>query len=148
MGAYHYKFEKILQLREQEKEEMQNSYMEAMKRFEEAAEKLYTLLKKKEELIDHQETKMVSGFSIYEVQHYQQFVSNLEQTISFQQQIVIRARNKMQWCEQQLQERNIEVKKYEKMKEKDFQKFNASLLVMEQHQMDEISTIQFMNQRN
>lgn len=148
MGAYHYKFEKILQLREQEKEEMQNSYTEAMKRFEEAAEKLYTLLKKKEELIDHQETKMVSGFSIYEVQHYQQFVSNLEQTISFQQQIVIRARNKMQWCEQQLQERNIEVKKYEKMKEKDFQKFNASLLVMEQHQMDEISTIQFMNQRN
>ncbi|MGM7635840.1 flagellar export protein FliJ [Bacillus sp. Hm123] len=148
MGAYHYKFEKILQLREQEKEEMQNSYMEAMKKFEEAAEKLYTLLKKKEELIDHQETKMVRGFSIYEVQHYQQFVSNLEQTISFQQQIVIRARNKMQWCEQQLQESNIEVKKYEKMKEKDFKKFNASLLAMEQHQMDEISAIQFMNQRN
>ncbi|PAQ15883.1 flagellar export protein FliJ [Bacillus sp. FJAT-42315] len=148
MGAYHYKFTKILQLREQEKEEMQNSYMEAMKKFEEAAEKLYTLLKKKEELIDYQETRMVSGFSIYEVQHYQQFVSNLEQTISFQQQVVIHARNKMQWCEQQLQERNIEVKKYEKMKEKDFKKFNASLLVMEQHQMDEISTIQFMNQRN
>ncbi|WP_338754002.1 flagellar export protein FliJ [Bacillus sp. FJAT-52991] len=148
MVAYNYKFEKILQLREQEKEEMQTSYMESMKKFEQAAEKLYTLLKKKEELIDYQETQMVSGFSIYEVQHYQQFVSNLEQTISFQQQIVINARNKMQWCEQQLQERNIEVKKYEKMKEKDFKKFNACLLVTEQYQMDEISTIQFMNQRN
>ncbi|WP_203362306.1 flagellar export protein FliJ [Bacillus sp. REN10] len=148
MVTYRYKFEKILQIREQEKEEMQNSYMESVKKFEEAAEKLYKLLKKKEELIDYQEKKMGSGFSIYEVQHYQQFVSNLEKTIAFQQQIVIRARNQMQWCEQQLQERNIEVKKYEKMKEKDFKKFNASLLMAEQHQMDEISTIQFMNQRN
>lgn len=48
---------------------------------------------------------MVSGFSIHEIQHYQLFVSNLEQTIEYQQRVVINARNKMQWHEQQLQEK-------------------------------------------
>ncbi|KMY53618.1 flagellar biosynthesis chaperone [Bacillus sp. FJAT-27231] len=143
--VYHYKFQKILQLKEREKEETQTLYNESLKQFEEAAEKLYSLLKKKESLIDFQETKMVSGFSIHEIQHYQLFVSNLEQTIHYQQQVVINARSKMQWHEQQLQEKNIEVKKYEKIKEKDFEKFKESLLEEESKQMDEISAIQFMN---
>ncbi|OCA83835.1 flagellar export protein FliJ [Pseudobacillus wudalianchiensis] len=143
--VYHYKFQKILQLKEREKEETQTLYNESLKQFEEAAEKLYSLLKKKESLIDFQETKMVSGFSIHEIQHYQLFVSNLEQTIRYQQQVVINARSKMQWHEQQLQEKNIEVKKYEKIKEKDFEKFKESLLEEESKQMDEISAIQFMN---
>ncbi|KAB7708053.1 flagellar biosynthesis chaperone FliJ [Bacillus aerolatus] len=143
--AYNYKFQKILQLKEREKEETQTIYNEALKNFEEAAEKLYSLLKRKEGLIDFQETKMVSGFSIHEIQHYQLFVSNLEQTINYQQQVVINARSQMQWCEQQLREKNIEVKKYEKMKEKDFERFKESLLIDENKQMDEISAIQFMN---
>lgn len=143
--AYNYKFQKILQLREREKEETQTLYNESLKQFEEAAEKLYSLLRKKENLIDFQEAKMVSGFSIHEIQHYQLFVSNLEQTINYQQQVVINARNKMQWHEQQLKEKNIEVKKYEKIKEKDFEKFKESLLEEENKQMDEISAIQFMN---
>lgn len=143
--AYHYKFQKILQLREREKEETQTMYNESLKNFESAAEKLYSLLKKKESLIDFQETKMVSGFSIHEIQHYQLFVSNLEQTINYQQQVVMNARSKMQWHEQQLQEKNIEVKKYEKIKEKDLEHFKESLLEEENKQMDEISAIQFMN---
>ncbi|WP_100330912.1 flagellar export protein FliJ [Bacillus xiapuensis] len=143
--GYQYKFSKILQLKEREKEETQSLYAEAAKTFEKAAEKLYWLLKKKEELIDFQEVKMASGFAIHEIQHYQQFVSNLEQTISYQQQIVMNARSRMQWCAQQLKEKNIEVKKYEKIKEKDVQRFNECLRMNEAMQMDEISAIQFMN---
>lgn len=90
---------------------------------------------------------MVSGFSVHEIQHYQLFISNLEQTIHYQQQVVINARSKMQWHEQQLRERSIEVKKYEKMKEKDFERFKDQLLEDEQKHMDEISTIQFMNRK-
>ncbi|KKB38975.1 flagellar export protein FliJ [Bacillus thermotolerans] len=144
---YNYKFQKILQLREQEKEETESCYNDALKQFEQAAEKLYALLKKKEDLIHFQEAKMVSGFSVHEIQHYQLFISNLEQTIHYQQQVVINARSKMQWHEQQLRERSIEVKKYEKMKEKDFERFKDQLLEDEQKHMDEISTIQFMNRK-
>lgn len=45
--AYNYKFQKILQLREREKEETQTLYNESLKQFEAAAEKLYSLLKRK-----------------------------------------------------------------------------------------------------
>ncbi|MDQ0214300.1 flagellar FliJ protein [Oikeobacillus pervagus] len=145
---YHFKFDKILHLKEREKDEVLATYNESLKQFEEVAEKLYFLLKKKEDLLQYQENQLVSGFSIIEIQHHQQFISNLEKTIDYHQQLVINARNKMNWFSQLLQEKNIEVKKYEKIKEKDMKRFKAFLLQNENKQMDEISTIQFMNRGN
>lgn len=145
--GYHYKFDKILQLREREKEESENVYREAVGQFEEEAEKLYDLLKKKEELIDVQEQKMKIGFSVLEIQHYQQFISNLEKLIEQQQQVVITARGRMQWCEQQLKEKNVEVKKYGKIRTKDLAVYHKWLNAEEAKQMDELSSIQFVNRK-
>ncbi|OKL37137.1 flagellar export protein FliJ [Domibacillus mangrovi] len=145
--GYHYKFDNILQLREREKEESESVYREAVGQFEIEAEKLYDLLKKKEELIDVQEQKMKTGFSVLEIQHYQQFINNLEKLIEQQQQVVITARGRMQWCEQQLKEKNIEVKKYGKIRTKDLAVYHKWLNVEEAKQMDELSSIQFMNRK-
>lgn len=145
--GYHYKFDKILQLREREKEESENIYREAVEQFEIEAEKLYGLLKKKEELIDVQEQKMKTGFSVLDIQHYQQFISNLEKLIEQQQQVVMTARGRMQWCEQQLKEKNIEVKKYGKIRTKDLAVYHKWLNIEEAKQMDELSSIQFMNRK-
>ena len=45
----------------------------------------------------------------------------MEKTIEDVQQKVIQARSKMNWHEQKLLEKNLEVRKFEKMKEKDFE---------------------------
>ena len=47
--------------------------------------------------------------------------------------------------ESRLKDSNIEVKKYEKMKEKDFLLFMEQLKQSEMNQMDEISIQMFMN---
>ncbi|OLN22788.1 flagellar export protein FliJ [Domibacillus antri] len=145
--GYQYKFDKIMQLREREKDESENTFREAVGQFEKEAEKLYDLLKKKEDLIDVQEQKMKTGFSVLDIQHYQQFIGNLEKIIDQQQQIVITARGRMQWCEQQLKEKNIEVKKYGKIRTKDLALYQKWENDEEAKRMDELSSIQFMNRK-
>ncbi|MEM1503315.1 flagellar export protein FliJ [Domibacillus sp. 8LH] len=145
--SFNYKFEKIMQLREREKEESENVFREAQSQFETEANKLYELLKKKEDLIAVQEQKMKSGFSVLDIQHYQQFISNLEKLIDQQQRVVVTARGRMQWCEQQLKEKNIEVKKYSKIRANELTHYRKWAASEEAKQMDELSSIQFMNRK-
>lgn len=142
---YQYKFEKILTIKEKEKRDALSKYNAALKKFEEVAGKLYKFLKKKEDLVAFQQEKLRNGLSIQEIRHHQLFMDNLEKLISISQEEVIEARYKMNVLQDVLMERNIEVKKYEKMKENDFLKFLDSLKEAENKQMDEISIRQFLS---
>ncbi|SIQ73724.1 flagellar FliJ protein [Peribacillus simplex] len=142
---YQYKFEKILTIKEKEKTDALAKYNAALKKFEEVAEKLYKLLKKKEELLEFQQEKLRTGLSVQEIRHHQLFMDNLEKLLSHFQQEVIEARYKMNNQRDILLERNIEVKKYEKMKENGFLKFLDVIKEAENKQMDEISIRQFLS---
>lgn len=142
---YEFQFQKVLNLREREKEEAFNVYQDSVRKFEEIAEKLFELLKKKEDLHQFQSEQLSKGLSISEMRHYQQFIGSLEKTINHYQMLVLNARNKMNWCEEQLKECNIEMKKYEKMKEKSFKYYLRMLNNIENMQLDEISTVQYFH---
>jgi flagellar protein FliJ len=145
---YQYKFGKILTIKEKEKNDAFAQYSEALKRFEEVAEKLYKLLKKKEDLQSFQQEKMDKGLSVQEIRHHSQFLDNLEKIIEHYQKEVIEARYRMTLHQDQLMEKNIEVKKYEKIKEKDFQRFLDGLKEIESKNMDEISIQQYLSKGN
>ena len=145
--TYQYKFEKILTIKEKEKSDARAKYNEAQKYFEKVAEKLYQYVKKKEELIDFQQIKLSTGLSVQEIRHNQLFMDNHEKLIDQCQKEVIQARYQMNLQQEKLKEKNIEVKKYEKIKEKDFQKFLEVVKVAENKQMDEISIQQFLSKR-
>lgn len=145
---YQYKFEKILTIKTREKDEAFNVYNQAVNRFEEAATKLYENLKKKEDLENYQNSRLVNGLPVQEIRHYQQFVNNLEKTINYYQKLVINARNHMNFYQEKLMEKNIEVKKYEKMKEKDLTDFTENMKLLEGKQMDDISIQHFMNRES
>ncbi|MFJ7747046.1 flagellar export protein FliJ [Peribacillus sp. NPDC097295] len=142
---YQYKFEKILTIKEKEKRDALSKYNAALKNFEELAGELYKFLKKKEDLLAFQQEKLKNGLSIQEIRHHQLFMDNLEKLISISQEEVIEARYKMNVLQDVLMERNIEVKKYEKMKENDFHKFLDILKEAENKQMDEVSIRQFLS---
>lgn len=145
---YQFKFEKILSIREREKDEALNIYNQSVKRFETAAEKLYDLLKKKEDLEVYQSSRLVNGLPVQEIRHHQHFINGLERTIEHYQQIVINARNHMNYQQERLLEKNVEVKKYEKIKEKDRLNFAENERQLEGKQMDDISIQHFMNRGN
>ncbi|KON92107.1 flagellar biosynthesis chaperone FliJ [Rossellomorea marisflavi] len=144
--TYEYRFERILTLKEQEKEDMQEQYKSSVSKFQEAAEQLYGALKKKETLEAMQVEKLSTGLSILDIRHHQQFITNLEKTISYFQNLVVQARNRMNWYEEKMIEMNMEVKKYERLKEKDFKAFLVRLQAEENKQLDEVSVTQYMKQ--
>lgn len=148
MKAFQYRFENILTFREQEKHETEIAYKEAVDQFERVASRLYEQLKKKEETIEEQQQKLVIGFTINEIHHYARFIDSLEKEIEMLQQQVIQARSKMLWFEERLLEKTIEVKKYEKMKEKDRVRHAEKMEHEEALILDELSTIKFSRREN
>ncbi|WP_201261918.1 flagellar export protein FliJ [Metasolibacillus sp. FSL H7-0170] len=143
MMQYTYRFEKILVVREQEKNESEIAYKESVRVFEEVATRLYDLLKKKEDLISFQQERLTIGASIDEISHYANFIDSMEKTIADVQEKVVQARSKMNWHEQKLLEKNLEVRKFEKMREKDFDAFREEQNRIEAKQLDELSSLAY-----
>ncbi len=148
MKSYRYRFENVLTYRELEKTETEVEYQSAIEAFERVATELYELLKKKETTIVEQEVQLKEGASIDKIHHYMHFIDSLEKKIKEVQQQVVRARSKMQWFEQKLLERTIEVRKFEKMKEKDRERYRDELESQEAKWLDELSTMTFHGKEN
>lgn len=138
--GFTYKFQRILTLREREKDEAIIAYEKAVRKFEEVAEKLYSLLKKKETLEEDRLNKIQRGLSVQELRLHQEFIANLEGEINIVQQAVIRARQAMQYEQKRLLAKNIEVKKLEILKEKEYEKYIHLLAKEEEKQLDEIAS--------
>lgn len=143
MVKYQYRFEKVLTIREQEKTETEIAYKESVRSFEEVANKLYELLKKKENLTEFRQERLAIGSSIEEINQYARFMDSLEKTINDVQQKVIQARAKMNWHEEKLVEKNLEVRKFEKMRDKDFKAYQQEQDRVESIFLDEISSLTY-----
>lgn len=143
MVAYQYKFAKILTVREQEKSETELAYKESVIAFETAATELYDLLKKKEDTVDAQNNQLKQGLSINHIHHFSNFIDGLQKRIDKVQKEVMQARSKMNWFEEKLLEKSLEVRKFEKIKEKDYELFQQDQLRLETIQLDEISSLKF-----
>ena len=140
---YAYRFEQILTVREQEKNETEQAYKESVQAFEEVATSLYELLRKKESLIAYQTERLKTGSTIDEIHQNARFLDSLKKMVDTVQQKVTQARAKMQWYEERLLEKNLEVRKYEKMKERDFEQFQQEQHRLEAIFLDELSTLTF-----
>lgn len=148
MKPYHYRFEKVLTFREQEKAETEVEFKHSIQAFEAVATKLYDLLKKKEDILLEQHEKMKTGFSVNGIHHYARYIDSLEKRIAIFQQEVMQARSKMNWFENKLLEKSLEVKKFEKMKDKDREHHRAEMEHLEAIQLDELSTLKFRRGEN
>jgi len=140
---FHYRFEHIQAYQERKKEESESAYQQAVDAFEKVAKKLYHLLKEKEDLIEFQQQELKVGFTIEEIYHHTEYLKYLETAIAETQKAVLKARAKMEWYEEKLLEDTIEVKKYEKVKEKDYEQYKEEMKQYEAAQLDEMSTVQF-----
>ncbi|MEK5102410.1 flagellar export protein FliJ [Cytobacillus sp. FSL M8-0252] len=143
--SFKYKFEKIMHVKEREKDEALDIYNQATRRFEEAATKLYELLKKKEDLDRLQSERLVSGLQVVEMRYQQQFISNLEKTISHYQKRVMNARTQMYYYREKLAEKMTEYKKYEVIKDKKKMQYVSEMKRLENIEMDDISIQQFIH---
>ena len=145
MVTYQYKFSKVLTIREQEKSEIELAYKESVLAFEKIATELYDLFKKKENTMDEHNERLTNGLSIDGIHHFTRYIEGLQKRIDIVQKEVIQARSKMNWFEERLLEKTLEVRKFEKMKERDFEYFQQEQQRLETIELDEISSLKFQN---
>lgn len=143
MKPYNYRFESVLTFRELEKDETESEYKSSIESFEIVATELFDLLKKKEATLSNQQEQMKNGFSVDKIHHFARFLISLEKQIAEVQQKVMQARSKMNWFEEKLLERTLEVRKFEKMKEKDQSEHRIEMEHQEAKRIDELSTLMF-----
>ncbi|KSU89786.1 flagellar export protein FliJ [Priestia veravalensis] len=135
-------------VKQDEKNRLLAQYNESVQYFEQVGQRLYDKLKQKEEMLELQAKKLKSGLAVSEIKFFQQALESIEATIARLQRDVMLARQQMSMKELKLQEKNIECKKYEKLKDKSYTSYLKTQGDAESKQMDEISLQQFMLHRN
>lgn len=142
--SFQYKLQKILEVRDHEKQKAEKDFTDATKMFEEVATKLYEALKKKEDYEAHYSKRIEEGVPIFEIQQSQTLISTLQNQINKLQYYTQKARDNMNKKQESLVEKTIEVKKFEKMKELKYEVYIEDIKRQENMLMDEISVQQFM----
>lgn len=137
--SFQFALQKVMDLKEREKNNSQQEYEEAVRQFEKTATELYHLLKNKEEVEEAARKKLARGTSIYELQQNESHLLRLQQQIYVQQRSTDRAREQMKRKQQKLVQSLIEYKKYEKIKALQKAEHEEEEKRREAREMDEIS---------
>jgi len=137
---------KVLEVKEQEKQEAQINRVRAVDEFEKVAHQLYQQLKEKEVAEERYIEKMQDQFTIDKMKAQSLYINNLSSRIVMLQQHVQNARQKMEKAQEMLNEAHIEVKKIEKMIDiRETEKAEEERII-ENALMDEMSMRQYNKQ--
>ncbi|WP_209122384.1 flagellar export protein FliJ [Alkalihalobacillus sp. BA299] len=143
--SFRYTLQKVLDIKEREKQASENEFSKATKQFEEMAIRLYDLLKKKEDLESSCQRQMNEGIPVHQLQQHQTLLMRLNMDIERQQHSTNLARNTMYQKQKDLVDASIELKKYEKMKEIKHAEYIEEQKRIDNMRMDEISLQLYVN---
>ncbi|MBU9720320.1 MULTISPECIES: flagellar export protein FliJ [Bacillaceae] len=143
--SFQFTLQKVLEMKEHNKMEAQLEYQDAMRKFEEVATELYHVLKKKEEILQTYEENIGKGVPISIIQQTEEALRFLQLQIDRLQESTHYARSSMNEKQQLLLTSTVDLKKYEKMKEKKFQQYEVEQKRFENKNLDEVSVQQYMN---
>lgn len=141
-------FNKILNHQERLKDQALLAHQAAVNEFEISAEKLYSLLKKKEQVEAEYNYYLSSTGTVTTLATHYAFIERIKEKIVHVQIDVNQKRAVMDKKQQALTEEHIEVKKFEKIIEKKHQKEIDKVNYTEKQTMDEISNRQYFNRGN
>lgn len=136
-------FDKVLDVRESEKQTAQKEQLEAQNEFEKVATELYELLKNKELAEQKLHEVLTESSSIAEMKNMSFYIQSLVKKIPMLQKRVQLARKKMEEKQENLTEAHVEVKKIEKMIENRILAQKSEEDRVEKILMDEISIQQY-----
>ncbi|MDM5316529.1 flagellar export protein FliJ [Fictibacillus sp. b24] len=141
--SFHFSMEKVLTVKQKEKESIEQELGEAVQAFESVAEEIYSLLKRKEDIENLSNHQFQQRIVVNDLQNTQRFLLSMTNKIKELQPVLQRARERMQIIQQKLVQQTIEVKKYEKLKEKQLTAYKVEVTSYENKQNDEFSVLRF-----
>ncbi|WP_078576311.1 flagellar export protein FliJ [Salipaludibacillus agaradhaerens] len=142
--SFKFALQKVLEVKDFEKTDAERAYTESVEEFEGVATQLYELLKKKEEIVEETEKKLLRGLAISSIQLNEQNVSFLQTEINKLQLSTQKARQNMNEKEKYLLFKTVDLKKYEKMKKIKQAQYLENEKREELKFLDEVSIQQFV----
>jgi flagellar FliJ protein len=144
MMSFKFALQKVLEVKDFEKTDAERAYTESVEEFEGVATQLYELLKKKEEIVEETEKKLLRGLAISSIQLNEQNISFLQTEINKLQLSTQKARQNMNEKEKYLLFKTVDLKKYEKMKKIKQAQYLENEKREELKFLDEVSIQQFV----
>ncbi|WLD95154.1 flagellar export protein FliJ [Alkalihalobacillus sp. AL-G] len=143
--TFQFRMDQVLDYKHNQKEMVQKEFAEHQEKFEEIGMALYELLKKKETIQLQQSERIVGGEQVRTIQHYGFYIDTMEKEAHSLQHRLHIARDNMEDAKGRLLEKTIDVKKYEKLKEKQHERYREDLKQQEARYMDELVVIRHTN---
>ncbi|EZH67247.1 hypothetical protein DH09_04750 [Bacillaceae bacterium JMAK1] len=144
--TFSFSLQKLLQVKEKERDEQQKQFEVSRKQFEDAGYRLYHLLRDREQMIVGVEGYTTSGTTIAALQTAQMASERMGKEILHVQEIANDARAKMKVQKDALRYATIELKKLEKLKVKQHETYRQEEKLSEQQQLDETATLLYIRQ--
>ncbi|MCQ2008950.1 MAG: flagellar export protein FliJ [Sporolactobacillus sp.] len=138
--AFEYRFERVMKLAESEKQNLEAQYKRLFDDFERLARKLIELMDLKEKAQTDLQKQMSQAITIDQMKMGITDVNTMDSLIDVTNKRYIRAKVRLEDFQTRLQEKAMEVKKYEKMKEKQQMIYRRLMQKAEMKQMDEIAS--------
>lgn len=145
--AFTFNLEKVLEVKEREAAKSRKGYEEAAGAFESVGYELYEWLKARETLGESQTQDCETGTTIAALQSKQLARTNIETAIQHCEVKTNAARHTMVKRKKEWQTATIEVKKYEKMRDRKWEEHVREMKKQEQKLMDELASRQVLQGR-
>ncbi|MCO7174691.1 flagellar export protein FliJ [Sporolactobacillus kofuensis] len=137
--AFEYRFERVMKLAENEKQNLEVQYKYLFDAFEKLAHRLIDLVEQKNRVQTDLQNQMNQAITIDQMKMGMSDVNKIDFLIEETNKQYLRAKLQLETFQGKLQQKAIEVKKYEKIKEKQQLIFNKVVHKTEMKQMDEIA---------
>ncbi|MFC7392551.1 flagellar export protein FliJ [Scopulibacillus cellulosilyticus] len=141
---FEFSMQRVLHITENEKKQLESEYQTFYQMFEQLANELLCLMKKKEEVQTQLQQELKTSVTVDDIKSQINYVENLEKRIEDQQRKYDQARERLESFQLVLKEKTIEIKKYEKLKSKKWINYLKDEKKREMKLMDETASLNFM----
>jgi flagellar FliJ protein len=144
--AFEYRFERVMKLAESEKQNLEVQYKKLFDAFEKLAHSLIDLVEQKKVVQTGLQQQMSQAMTIDKMKMGILDVEKIDLLIEETSKQYHRAKLQLETFQTRLQDKAIEVKKYEKMREKQQRIYHKIVAKAEMKQMDDIAGQRTANQ--
>jgi flagellar protein FliJ len=144
--SFHYSFQKILDMKEKEKEQAEMSYSKSMQTLQVEQKRLSTLQQTKEEM-ERRMTRNEESISLSELKDSYQYLHHLQKLVLQAHHTTIQAEKEVEHKQEILTEKAMDEKVWSKLKDKSYVRYIETMKATEQKELDEIAIARYYRQR-
>lgn len=144
--SFVYSLQKVLDMKEKEKEQAEISYSKSMQALKQEEERLHHLEQNKKQM-EQQMLQKEKSISLAELKTNYEYIGHLQRLIIQANESKVRAEKEVEMKQFILSERTMDQKIWEKLKENSFEKYKDNMRLIEQKELDEIAVGRYYRQQ-